>query len=234
VLDPAESDSLFRVDLDQFVVERNALAKRLKAEGKKEEAASIAKLRRPAASVWALNQVARSEPGRVDAMLTAGAALRAAMEQALGGDASALRDARTLETRAVDDVVMAAAGRLRDSGHSPTDSVQQRMAATLRAAIVDEAVAGQLRAGTLDADREASGFGLDALSFPTPAVETQGATAKKRLAELASEAQRLTGRAERLEAEAAEAERRATAARASADEAATEAAAARRKAGESE
>lgn len=238
------SDRLFQVDLDQFVAERNALAKQLKAEGQKEEAARIAKLRRPAATVWALNQVARTDSRLVDSMLGAGATLRAAMERALGGDASSLRAARTAESRAVEDVVAAASERLRGGGHSATDATQRRMATTLRAAIVDDVVADQLRSGTLDVDCEASGFGLDALSVPEAAATmrpTADADAEERERrrqqrarrdELVAAADRLSRRAERLEAEAIEAERRAADARTAADQAAGDAHAARSKAAE--
>ncbi|MDP9073279.1 MAG: hypothetical protein M3N98_03720, partial [Actinomycetota bacterium] len=99
--DPVDLDRLFQVDLDQFVAERNALAKALKSQGQRDEAARVAKLRRPPATAWALNQVARSDPALVDSVLRAGADLRAAMEQTLGGDASGLRAARSAESQAV-------------------------------------------------------------------------------------------------------------------------------------
>jgi len=244
VPDRREEDQLFQVDPEQFVAARNALAKKLKSEGRREEAARVAKLRRPGATVWALNQVARSSPSLINSMLAVGAHLRDAMERALEGDASGVRNARLAESRAVDEVVAAAASVLGDGGHAATDTARQRMTETLRAAIVDDAVAGHLRAGTLDGDRQAPGFGLDAISFPAaprldrprPARDRgiDAETAEKlrqrraRQAELTAEAERRTRRAERLAFEAAEAERRASEARAAADQAAAEAKTAQR------
>ena len=46
----------------EFVAARNALAKKLKADGHRDEAAAVAALRRPTVPDWALNSVALQEP----------------------------------------------------------------------------------------------------------------------------------------------------------------------------
>ena len=155
---------LYGLDPDQFTAARNALAKQLRTDGDKAEAALVAKLRRPPATAWALNRVVRERPGVVDAVLDAGADLRVATESALEGDASRLRTAQAWERRAVDNAASAAAAVLTAAGHGGGDAARQRMAGTLRAAMVDADVAAALRAGVLDDDRDASGFGLDAFS----------------------------------------------------------------------
>jgi hypothetical protein len=93
------------------------------------------------------------------------------MERALEGDASELRPARAEERAAVEAVVADAAARLEDVGHTATDVIRQRLAATLRAAIVDESVAAALGQARLEGDHEAPGFGIDALSGPPPGGE---------------------------------------------------------------
>src|SRR4051794_33762768 len=55
--DDPEVDSLLTVPPDEFVAARNALAKSLRAAGRKQEAAAVAALRRPTAVDWALNMV---------------------------------------------------------------------------------------------------------------------------------------------------------------------------------
>ncbi len=166
---PAEASSeaaLYGVVPEQFIAARDALAKRLRSEGNQAGAARVAKRRRPPLTAWALNQVAREAPDLLEALHQAGARLRAAMEQALQGDASQLRPARAEERTAVDAVVADAVSRLEGGGYTATGVMGQRLAATLRAAIVDESVAALLGQGMLDGDREAPGFGIDALTVP--------------------------------------------------------------------
>src|SRR5579864_1516338 len=98
---------LYGVDLDRFVMQRGELAKRLRAEGDRERAAEVAKLRKPPATAWALNQVARQRPGLVAELLDSGAGLRAAMDAAVRGDASGVREAESRHRRAADAVVEA-------------------------------------------------------------------------------------------------------------------------------
>ncbi|MDQ1392497.1 MAG: hypothetical protein QOF30_1474, partial [Acidimicrobiaceae bacterium] len=149
----ADDAALYAIVPDQFVAARDALVRRLRTRGDKAEAARVAKLRRPPPTTWALNQVARHTPALIEGLLGAGAVLRSAMEKALRGDASELRQARASERSAVDAIVDDAGRRLDDAGHTPTDVMTQRMAATLRAAIVDDSVADLLQRGMLDRDR---------------------------------------------------------------------------------
>jgi hypothetical protein len=235
VAGPDPVSELYRVDPDDFVATRNRLAKELKAEGRKDEAADVARLRRPSPSAWALNQVARDRPELVDAVLDAGAALRGAMEEALGGDASGVREAQAGERRAVDAAVVAAAGVLAAAGKAATDALKLRIAASLRAAVVDDDVADLVRRGVLDADRDAPGFGLDGFSVaatpaaarrtarpaakraspPATADEADRDPARQAKAEeaerrrITAEADEAEDRARRLEREAADAERQA-------------------------
>jgi hypothetical protein len=162
----AAEDALYEVAPDDFVAARDALVKQLRASGDKTGAARVAKLRRPSPTVWVLNQLARQAPEFLDTLLDRGRRLRAAMEQALEGDASGLRPARDAERAAVDGVVAAAERRLAEGGYTTTDAILQRLAATARAAIVDDSVAERLRQGVLDREYDAPGFGMDALAVP--------------------------------------------------------------------
>ena len=219
---------MYEVVPEKFVAARDALVKRLRAADDKPGAAKVAKLRRPPLTTWALNQIARNTPEVIEAMLAAGGELRAAMERALDGDASGLRQAHSEDRAAVEAVISDAAARLEAAGYSVTDAMRSRMAATLRAATVDDAVAARLRSGTLEQDRDAPGFGIDALSLPVtrsprahPAGDKAGAVladdkaevpaqppddaAQKRQQEVErrrAEAQRLSVAADELGAEA--------------------------------
>jgi hypothetical protein len=72
---------LFSVRPADFVGERNATVKRLKAAGRRDDAAAVEKLPRPTLSVWAVNQIARHEPALLQRLADATAGLR-------GGDRS--------------------------------------------------------------------------------------------------------------------------------------------------
>src|SRR5438552_8225005 len=67
---------LYSVRPADFVGERNATAKKLKAAGRREVAATVEKLPRPTLSVWAVNQIARQEPALVRRLADATAALQ--------------------------------------------------------------------------------------------------------------------------------------------------------------
>jgi hypothetical protein len=256
--DVREAADLWGVEPASFVAASDQLVKRLRAEGEREQAAVVAKMRRPPPTAWALNRVARDHPSLISALLAAGASLRTPMDAAVSGDASALRTAQAGDRSASDAVVDAAASYL----GTATDQLRLRMIATLRVAIVDDGVADLLRRGELDADRDAPGFGLDPFSVqpgrpaprpsrparppsrpaPTPPasprrpaaaaarVEDQVAARATRIrkAELDRDADRLERKAERLEREAASAARRAEETRAAAESARRDAVAARR------
>src|SRR5262249_19109898 len=108
-----ERDDLADVPPEEFVSARDAVAKRLKSEGKSDEAAAGKKLRKPPGTGWAAEQVLRHHAREVAAFRSAMRRVAAAQEAAItGGDRAALADA-TAERRdavaalgsAVDDVL---------------------------------------------------------------------------------------------------------------------------------
>jgi hypothetical protein len=187
-----ERVDLYAVRPDEFVAARNALVKALKAAGEKDLAGSVAKLRRPSTTAWALNSVSRDQPALVDAVLSAGEQFAAAARTGEG-----IRDAQNAVRDAVESSVNAAIGILDAGGHGTTDRTRQLLAGTLRAAIADEEVAALLRSATLATDHEE--FGLDSLvAVPTPKRPPPPPPPPAPTPD-----QRLIERAERLEAEAA-------------------------------
>jgi hypothetical protein len=153
----AAAAELYALDPSEFVAARDELAKRLRSTGQRDAAKEVAKLRRPSASAWALNKLARERPELVSSALEAGARLRQATEAALAGDAGSLRPATAAERAATE---AAADGAVRHLGPRGAD-LRERVLATLRAAILDEDLAGRLRRGVVTTDAEASGFGFD-------------------------------------------------------------------------
>ena len=90
-----EASDLYGLPLDRFVAERGALAKALRAEGNKDEAARVGSLRKPSVAAWTVNQVIRTQRRAVRALLATGDELERAQSDILAGrgDAGALRDA---------------------------------------------------------------------------------------------------------------------------------------------
>ena len=176
-------DELFAVRPEEFVEARTALAKQLRAEGRKDEAATVAKLRRPSVGAWALNQVARSSPDVVEAAIAAGAELRSASEAAVAGDPGRLRAATTAERAAANAVVKAAAKHL----GTRADALAPALLATIRVAALDDDVADELRRGVLVSDQEQPGFGFGLegevavapKSTPKPKARSASPAAKK-------------------------------------------------------
>jgi hypothetical protein len=239
--DPA--DELYAAPLDEFVARRNALAKALRAEKRRDEAAAVAALRRPSAGAWALNQVERTDPERIGGFLLLVERFRAATDAAMAGDAQDLRAVQSESRPAIDDVVRAAMAAVTEAGRNASDDLRRTVADTLHAALVDPAVARDLQRGRLADDHAAPGFGFGvggaevtdlavARAARRPKEESpkeSKADAEARRAELRArrererEAERLERRAGDLERKAAEAEQRAVELRADADAARAEA-----------
>jgi hypothetical protein len=167
-----EIDELYRAPFDEFIARRDTLAKSLRREGRREEADEVKRLKKPALSAWALNQLPRDA---VDGLVAAGAALR----QARGGDT--LRDATRDERSAVEDLASQATALLRQAGHPVTDKTAGEIRQTLHAAALDDEAREELASGRLVAPREAVGvFGGAASTGPAPEPKAKTAkTAKK-------------------------------------------------------
>jgi hypothetical protein len=110
---PDERDDLADVPPEEFVAARDAVAKKLKAEGRPDEAAAVKKLRKPTVTRWVADQVLRHHAREVDALRSALHRVAAAQEAAVTrGDRDALtgataerRDAMAALGQAVDDVL---------------------------------------------------------------------------------------------------------------------------------
>ena len=149
-MDPV--DDLYALPPAEFTAARDALAKRLKAEGDKEAAAEVKKLRRPTVGAWAVNTVARQQPELVEAVYEAGAALGEAQRANIKGKArDALRAATAARREAVTAAVRAAVAL---AGEPQRDAITATFEA---AAAGDESV----REGRLSKELDApSGFGV--------------------------------------------------------------------------
>ncbi len=144
-----EADELYGLPDDEFTPARDALAKRLRGEKRREEADEVKALRRPNVAAGAINRAVREHGA--DDVLAAGEALREAHEALLSGDgdAAAVREATAREREAVRDFARLALG------DGATASTEEKVRATLHAASVDDDVRDLLTAGRLERDAEA-------------------------------------------------------------------------------
>lgn len=156
------TEQLYGVDLDDFAPERTRLAKELRGEGRREEAAQLAKLRKPTVAAWALNQLVRRHRREVDLLLHAGHRLRQSQAGVVrGADRSSFEQARQTETEAVRELGREAEALLRTTRGSASDTVLDQVVRGLRAAAVSEEGREHLARGDfVRPHEEESGFEL--------------------------------------------------------------------------
>ena len=167
-----EADDLYGLPDDEFTAARDALAKRLRGEKRREEADEVKALRRPSVAAAAINRAVREHGA--DELLAAGEALRDAHEALLAGngDAAAVREATTSEREAVREFARLALG------DGASASTEDKVRATLHAASVDDDVRDLLIAGRLEREAEAGADPMAMLASKT-ASRSSGATKTK-------------------------------------------------------
>jgi len=141
---PAEADGLFASD--DFVAERNRIAKELRAAGRGEDAGVVSRLRKPPKLVASVNRAARALP--LQAQAAAVAADKLAEAQA-AGDRRASDDALGRLGRAVEQLAERAAAGGGD---------RVAVASLIRAALTSAVGRRDLAAGQLALTPEPSGF----------------------------------------------------------------------------
>lgn len=139
--------ALLAVPLDEFVAQRDQLARKARSEGRRDEAASIKAVRKPPRVIWELLRAARERPPAAQAYAAASADLRKAQR-------SADRESLRASTRAMRDAI----AELVDD--APTTTLEAEMAEILRVLAADERAVGDLVEGRLREIPEQGGFVL--------------------------------------------------------------------------
>ena len=176
-------DELYAATPEEFVLVRARLERGLRDAGETEAAADVRGRRRPNLAAWTCNQLARTDPQGVAALLDATRrVLDAQMRAGPGASAAALRDAAKERNALIDRLTDAAVAGLRGRVPQP-EGYRPSIAATLDAGSLEPEHAVELRTGRLIRALAApAGFGpLDA------AATGEGADARAR-AETAREA----------------------------------------------
>lgn len=175
------ADELYGLPLSDFTKARDEIARRLRKEGKRDEAEAVKMLRKPTAAAWALNQIARQRPQDVQRLLSAGQQLRKAHEALLaGGNRAALQKASAQERELIDALTRDATAVAGEAGTASTAALDERIRNTLHAAALDEDTAAELAAGRLVHDREAVGmFGAGDAESAAPRKARKGAAKRE-------------------------------------------------------
>jgi hypothetical protein len=155
-------ERLYGLPLTDFVRARNELARALRSEGRAEDAGAVAKLPKPSAAAWAVNQLARRRRRDVDLLLDAGHRLREAQRDvvAKGERGDAFDRAVADERRALRTLAAAAVEILAEDRGNASDALVERVLATLRAAAVTDEGRELLARGAFSEELSATGFGF--------------------------------------------------------------------------
>ena len=146
---PQEAEALLSVAPDDFVTERNRLARELRDVAREDEAAAVAALRKPPPVVLAANRAARSRPQ------VAKDAARAAkqVKKKLGFDPEA-RKALDDALKLLEDVALAFLGGTK----APSEPTRRRLHNLLQNAVADGDALAALTRGVLTEEPEPAGF----------------------------------------------------------------------------
>ena len=156
----SELDHLYAFEPEEFVAERDRVARALRDADRREEAEQVKALRKPSVAAWTVNQLARRERRQVDLLLDAGHRLREAQQGALAGDRpKALDEARRTEREALAALDNAARDLLAERKKA-TDATLRKVAETLRTAAVSTEGRELLARGRLTGELQPAGFEL--------------------------------------------------------------------------
>jgi len=167
---PIALEEVYAVPPKEFTRARNARVAALARSGHHDAAEALRRLRRPPASLWAVNQLGRTDRKRLDAFVDAVARLHRTQLRDPRGVGEAAR-----QQRATLDALLDAAGeQLAAIGVKASPGVMSRMSNTLQGAAVDPRRADELRQGRLTEELAAPGFEVFAGARPVTLTVVRG------------------------------------------------------------
>src|SRR4051794_30223271 len=158
----SDETGLYGLPFDEFIPARDALVKRLRADGDRDGAAAVAALRKPSVAAWAANQAIRSQPKAARELWAAGDALIEAHAAVVSRKKSApdLRDATARQRAALRPLVEAASCLLDHHGKGMSKATVEKVADTLHAASLEPALREEAVAGRLRGEHRHTGLGV--------------------------------------------------------------------------
>jgi hypothetical protein len=173
---PEEARKLLAVEPAAFVAERKRLAKQLRGEGRAADAKAVEELRKPPATVLAVNRAARDRPKAAEGAARAAELLRKAQ---LRNDQAAFEKARSELQQALELLAEVAIAHVAPSGRKASDAMRRRVYDLLRSALADDASRKALVEGVLTEEVETTGFEAFAGMNFAPPKKQRGSTASR-------------------------------------------------------
>jgi hypothetical protein len=152
---PEEARKLLAVEPAAFVAERTRLAKQLREDGRGADAKAVEELKKPPATVLAVNRAARDRPKAAEGAARAAELLRKAQ---LRNDQAAFESARSELQQALDLLAEVAIAHVAPSGKKASDAMRRRVYDLLRSALAADASRKALVEGLLTEEVETTGF----------------------------------------------------------------------------
>jgi hypothetical protein len=176
---PRALEEVYAVPPADFTRTRNAKAAALAKAGNREAAAALRRLRRPASTLWAVNQLGRRDARRLDAFIDAVARLRRTQLR----DPQAVGEAVQHQRAALDALLDVARTHLTEHGLNAGPEAVRRISSTLQGAAVDSHHTEDLRYGRLTEELAAPGFEVFAGATPAPLRVLPGGRTSTKTAE---------------------------------------------------
>src|SRR5262245_11371904 len=126
-------DALFKLPLAEFTDARNALAARLKKDGRAGDATLVKALTKPSISAWAVNQLYWKQRAAFDRLIATGRQFHQAQKSRSAGKIAGMRDSLDARRELLSQLTDLATALLQDAGHNPTLDMARRITTTLEA-----------------------------------------------------------------------------------------------------
>ena len=172
-------EEVYAVPPKDFTRTRNARVAALAKSGHHDAAEALRRLRRPAATLWAANQLGRANRKRLDAFIDAVAHVRRTQLH----EPRAVGEAVQRQRAALDALLEVARDALAKHGLNAGPEALRRISSTLQGAAVDARHAEDLRHGRLTGELAAPGFEVFADAKPGRLKIVQGGKTAARAAE---------------------------------------------------
>ena len=171
-----ERQRLYGLPLAEFTAERNKVARELRAQGRREDAAAVAGLPKPTLAAWAINMISRTRRREVDLLLDSGKRLYDAQRANLeSGERANLDRAR----RSFDEATAEATRSAREVlGERVTQATLERIAETLRSAALTPEGRELLATGLLTKELSSTGWELIADLEPEASTGRRGSAGR--------------------------------------------------------
>ena len=153
-----EIDDLFRLPLAEFTGARNALAARLKKDGRANDAERVKLLTKPSVSAWAVNQLYWDHRAEFDRLIATGKRFHPGGTSRRGGKVADMRESLDARREALVQLSDLASELLRDGGHNPSQDTLHRVTTTLEALSAYALLSDGPTPGRLTQDVDPPGF----------------------------------------------------------------------------